>query len=285
MKRCSRCNRATGGHMMKNGTFLCMLVFCGVAAAATHPVRLSYVTVGSGVYGVLADRVGPIGLVKDSYYTTLSMTAYVQALGWTVSIGAPAQVTLELYDEKYLSRYGVHPADLSMSIGKRIGRISPKLVFKTPLGYPTSNAVAWISSGNTRAGLGAAADLGRLMNGRISFAADLEALVTVNDTAGYPRFGIGSVGGWGDVKSSIAVTRSLRSGVQAYYDFSIIRYSDWSILPERSITVVPLLSLNYTMGKRVTINGWGGSGAKFTSLPGGSTSRVIIGGIGMGYGY
>ncbi len=269
---------------MKPFIFLIIFVTFTVTFPSPKKVRLTYISISGSVYGVLADNSGPVGFSRDSYFNTLKLLMYMNVLGWTVSVGVPEQLTLELYDEKYLSRYGIHLSDLSLEIGKRIGRISPKLIFKIPPGYPTRNSVAWIGSGNVRAGLGVSAGLGQLLHDRISLSGDLEVLSTVNDTAGYPRFGIGSISGWGDVKSTISITSNLRSALQVYFDFGIIRYSDWSELSEKVITIAPVVSFSYEFGKHVSVNMWGGYGPKYSSLKSGTSSHVVIAGLGMGYG-
>jgi hypothetical protein len=270
---------------MKIKTCIWLCVLCGSAAATTKPVRLTYTTLGGSLYGVLADQEGPYGLSKDSYFTALKFTVYLQVFGWTVAAGIPEQLTLEIFDFKPLSRYGIHPGDFSVQVGRRWGRISPRLVFKTPLGYPTSDDVAWIGSGNMRAGAGAGVKLGSIVNGRIRFTGDMEVLTTINDTAGYPRMGIGSLSGYAALKAGAYITGKLSTSLQAYSDFGSIRYSDWSALEQRSITIAPLLSLSYRIGKRMTVNGWGGYGVKFSSLYDGTTSRVIITGLSAGYGW
>ena len=268
---------------MKPVVFACLLVICGYAADR-KPVRLTYITLGGGTYGVLADREGPSGLRRNSYFNTLKLTGYLRVFGVTAAVGVPAQLTLELFDEKSLSRYSAYISDLSVTISKRFGFISPRILFKAPLGYPTKNSVAWIGSGNMRAGVGADFRLGSLIKGKISFSATAELLSTINDTAGYPRMGVGSLSGYAAVKSSYSLRSNLRTALQLYTDYGTIRYSDWSAQPQQSITIAPILSVWYNPVKSVAVSVWYGYGPKYSSLYGGTAGKVIIAGLSAGYG-
>jgi len=267
---------------MKTVVLTVVCIWCGTIFGATRPVRLEYATLSASMYSVLADNEGPWGFEKDSYFNTLKITGYFKVFDWMVSAGVPYQLTLELFDIEQLSRYSASLSDFSVEVGRRIGRVTPKLMFKAPLGYPTKDDVAWTGSGNMRLGIGLGAKLGKIMDGRVTFSGEAVVVSTINDTTGYPRFGIGSFGGYAVLKTNFLFMNNFHPAIQAYCDFSRISYSDWSILPQRSITVAPLLSVSRQLGKRFSASIWGGYGVKFSSLQQGISSKVIIAGISIG---
>ncbi len=264
-----------------------LMVLLGICVYGTDhkPVRLTYVTLGGSAYGVLSDHDGPTGLRRTSWFNSLKLTTYMKVFGMSAEVGVPLRWTMELYRDKSLSRYGLYPGDISVSIGKRFGIVTPRLLFKAPLGYPTRNSVAWIGSGNMRAGVGASIGLGRLMDGKLSFSGTAELLSTINDTTGYPRMGLGSLSGYGSVKAGYAYLPNLHMSLQVYTDYGTIHYSDWSRESQQSITIAPIVSVWFNPVKTFALSGWYGTGPKYSSLYRGTAGRVVLAGISTGYGF
>lgn len=254
------------------------LAVLSVTKLSAKPVgKIDYAVVSLGTWIATGDNSGAV--TKDSYFQSAKVSAWYHVGKLKGSISLPLALTFEKYSDEI--RYALYAGDGEVTFGVGAGPVTPRLGFSFPMGYPP-RGTAWIGSGNLRMLAGAYFKLGSIRNGTIDFGGDAVFRVAVSDTSDGARLGRGSISGYLSLKATQTSAKWKRSG-SLFVSGSRFTYTDWGG-KERSISVLPMLSVGRKFGSSSELSVFAGAGPGWSGETWGEPRLNVSAGVSLGTG-